>query len=168
MKIILENWKKYINESDEKESDEEKRISWQRAQNRFSEAIKTNDPAHILQAIELFHMLVSETDEQNIDSDEEKKLKIEVLKEPKYDRWDPNRFEPFEKYWKRTRMSEPEIGVFKITNDQIETMLFLKNDIKDEDDQEKYIKIVLDIMYDNNKIRSGINYDTIRYFNILF
>lgn len=142
MKIILENWKKYINESDE--------IQYEPI---LLDAIKTGEVEHILQLTEMFKSL---------------NLNVVVLKEPEYDRWDPNRFESFEKYWKRTGMSEPEEGVLKITNDQIETMLFLKNDIKDEELIQKYKEAMLYFIYDNGKRRYGINYDTIRYFNILF
>jgi hypothetical protein len=122
-------------------------------QRQLSDAIKTNDIGHILQAVEFIKLFG---------------LKIIVLKEPKYDPADPNRFEPFEKYWKRTGMGEPVEGAIKITNVQIEEMMDLKSDIKEPELAQKYKEALSYLIYDNGKRRSGINYDTERYFKMLF
>jgi hypothetical protein len=78
-------------------------------------------------------------------------LNIIVLKEPKYDSRDPNRFEPFEKYWKRTGMGEPVEGAIKITNVQIEEMMDLKSDIKEPELAQKYKEALSYLIYDNGK-----------------
>jgi len=122
-------------------------------QRQLSDAIKTNQIDHILQVVELAKSL---------------DLDIIVLKEPKYDRGDPNRFEPFKKYWKRTRMSEPEEGKLKITNDQIQDMLFLENEITDPELIQKYKEAMLYFIYNNGEKRNGINRDTIDFFKVLF